>query len=325
MPEARCAGRSRPAPPSASSAAASSAACWRWPPRGSASRRTSTARRAARPSTWRRAPPRPASTTRRRSPPSPARSMSSPTSSRTWPSTTARHLAAPRAGAARRQGAGGGAGPAGREAVHRRARHPGRPVPRRRRAATSSPPRSPRSAAPAILKTRRLGYDGKGQASVAPGEDAAAAWERIGAQPAVLESASPSRCELSALVVRGADGEIAFYDCPRNTHEDGILRRSVVPSGLPAADLARARDIAGDDRRRARLRRRAGGRDVLLGADAPAAEPLMVNEIAPRVHNSGHWTIEACAVSQFENHMRAVAGWPLGSTARHSRRRDGRT
>ena len=153
---------------------------------------------------------------------------------------------------------------------------------------------------------------------MAPGDDAAAAWAAVGGVPAVLESRIPFTLELSALVVRGQDGEIAFYDCPRNTHENGILRRSVVPSGLPAEDLARARDIAGTI---------AGALDYVgvlavemfyLGADAPPAERLMVNEIAPRVHNSGHWTIEACPISQFENHIRAVAGWPLGSTQRHS-------
>jgi 5-(carboxyamino)imidazole ribonucleotide synthase len=173
-------------------------------------------------------------------------------------------------------------------------------------------------AGPAILKSRRLGYDGKGQTPVSPGEDADAAWAKVGAMPAVLEKRIPFTLELSALAVRGQDGAIAFYDCPRNTHESGILRRSVVPSGLPPADLARARDIAGTI---------AGALDYIgvlavemfyLGANAPAAERLMVNEIAPRVHNSGHWTIEACPISQFENHIRAVAGWPLGSTERHS-------
>jgi 5-(carboxyamino)imidazole ribonucleotide synthase len=173
-------------------------------------------------------------------------------------------------------------------------------------------------AGPAILKTRRLGYDGKGQASVAPGADAATAWNEIGAQPAVLEQRIGFALEISALVVRSAAGEMAFYDCPRNTHEGGILRRSVVPSGLAEDDLARARDIAG---------RIAEALDYVgllavemfhLGAEEPPAGRLIVNEIAPRVHNSGHWTIEACAVSQFENHIRAVAGWPLGTTARHS-------
>jgi len=173
-------------------------------------------------------------------------------------------------------------------------------------------------AGPAILKSRRLGYDGKGQARVAPGDDAAAAWKAVGGVPSVLEACIAFALELSSLVVRGQDGATAFYDCPRNTHEDGILRRSVVPSGVPDADLARARDIAGTI---------AGALDYIgvfavemfyLGAGAPPAQRLMVNEIAPRVHNSGHWTIEACPISQFENHIRAVAGWPLGSTARHS-------
>jgi len=173
-------------------------------------------------------------------------------------------------------------------------------------------------AAPAILKTRRLGYDGKGQASVAPGEDVAAAWERIGALPAILEGRIAFALELSALVVRGPAGELAFYDCPHNTHADGILRRSVVPSGLPEADLARARDIAGTIAAALDYVGVLAVEMFYLGTEAAPEDRLMVNEIAPRVHNSGHWTIEACAISQFENHMRAVAGWPLGSAERHS-------
>jgi 5-(carboxyamino)imidazole ribonucleotide synthase len=170
----------------------------------------------------------------------------------------------------------------------------------------------------AILKTRRLGYDGKGQVSLAAGGDTAGAWRDVGGAPCVLEQRVAFACELSALVVRGVAGEVAVYDCPANTHESGILRRSVVPSGLSADDLGRAREIA------ARIADALGYVGVLavemfhLGAGAPAGQRLMVNEIAPRVHNSGHWTIDACAVSQFENHMRAVAGWPLGTTERHS-------
>ena len=134
----------------------------------------------------------------------------------------------------------------------------------------------------------------------------------------MLEKRVAFALEISTLVVRGADGALAFYDCPANTHEGGILRRSVVPAGLPAADLDRAREIA------AAIADALGYVGVLavemfhLGPDAPLSARLMVNEIAPRVHNSGHWTIEACGISQFENHMRAVAGWPLGSTERHS-------
>lgn len=172
--------------------------------------------------------------------------------------------------------------------------------------------------APAILKTRRLGYDGKGQVPLQPSDDVTAAWKAVGARPSVLEKRVAFACEISTLVIRGQSGELATYDCPVNTHENGILRRSVVPCGLPPHDIARAQAIAG---------RIANALDYVgvlavemfyLGPDAPAPERLMVNEIAPRVHNSGHWTIEACAVSQFENHIRAVAGWPLGSTARHS-------
>jgi len=185
-------------------------------------------------------------------------------------------------------------------------------------AAGALPAALARIGGPAILKTRRLGYDGKGQASLAPGEDMAAAWAAIGSAPSVLERRVAFDCEVSALIVRGLDGVTAAYDCPVNVHEHGILRRSVVPSGLPEADLAEARAIA------VRIADALDYVGVLavemfhLGPGAPASSRLMVNEIAPRVHNSGHWTIEACAVSQFESHMRAVAGWPLGSTARHS-------
>ncbi|KAB2914833.1 MAG: 5-(carboxyamino)imidazole ribonucleotide synthase [Hyphomicrobiaceae bacterium] len=175
---------------------------------------------------------------------------------------------------------------------------------------------------PAILKTRRLGYDGKGQAAIAPGEDAAAAWQAIGARPAVLEQRISFALELSALVVRSLDGALAFYDCPRNTHQGGILRLSVVPSGVPEAHLAEAREIAATIARALDYVGVLAVEMFYLGADARAGAGagarLVVNEIAPRVHNSGHWTIEACGISQFENHIRAVAGWPLGSPDRHS-------
>ena len=168
----------------------------------------------------------------------------------------------------------------------------------------------------AILKTRRLGYDGKGQIALTPGADLAAALAEIGQAPAILERRLSFAFEVSVLIVRGLDGAVAIYDVPRNEHGGGILRRSTVPAGLPGAVLARAHDMAG---------RIAAALDYVgllavelfyMGPEAP--EPLLVNEIAPRVHNSGHWTIEACGVSQFENHIRAVAGWPLGSPARHS-------
>jgi 5-(carboxyamino)imidazole ribonucleotide synthase len=168
------------------------------------------------------------------------------------------------------------------------------------------------------LKTRRLGYDGKGQISLQPGDDAATAWKAVGEKPSVLERRIPFQSELSALVVRGQSGQLAFYDCPANTHENGILRRSMVPSGLPATDLGRAREIAGAIAQALDYVGVLAVEMFHIGPDVPLAQRLMVNEIAPRVHNSGHWTIDACTVSQFENHMRAVAGWPLGSTERHS-------
>ncbi len=171
-------------------------------------------------------------------------------------------------------------------------------------------------ASPAILKTRRLGYDGKGQVSLAPGDDPAAALAAIGHAPAILEQRLSFACEVSVLVVRGCDGRTAFYDIPQNTHSGGILRRSVVPSPLRPAEADLARDMA---RRIAEALDYVGVLAVEMfymgeGSDTP----LRVNEIAPRVHNSGHWTMDACAIGQFENHIRAVACWPLGATDRHS-------
>ncbi len=170
--------------------------------------------------------------------------------------------------------------------------------------------------APAILKTRRLGYDGKGQVSVSPGDDPDIALAAIGNAPAILEQRVAFACEVSVLVVRGIDGEIDFYDIAQNTHADGILRHSVVPSPLNEAEAGLARGMA---RRIAEALDYVGVLAVeMFYLGAAAEQPLMVNEIAPRVHNSGHWTMDGCSVSQFENHIRAVVGWPLGSTARHS-------
>ncbi len=169
---------------------------------------------------------------------------------------------------------------------------------------------------PAILKTRRLGYDGKGQVRIGAAADIAAAFDEIGRAPATFEAVVDFAFEVSVLVVRSLDAEVRFYDIPVNKHRDGILRVSSVPSGLPdrhrdrayaiAETIASALDYAGV----------LAVEMFYVGGDAP--EPLIVNEMAPRVHNSGHWTIDACAVSQFENHIRAVAGWPLGTTERHS-------
>ena len=166
----------------------------------------------------------------------------------------------------------------------------------------------------AILKTRRLGYDGKGQVNIAPGEDCAAALAEIDRAPAVLEKRVAFHCEVSVLVARATDGSMVFYDCPRNRHEGGILRVSSVPSGLDEPVLELARDHA---RAVAEALDYVGVLAVEMFYLGPqASAPLLINEMAPRVHNSGHWTMDACLCDQFENHIRAVAGWPLGDPAR---------
>ncbi|MGI9382678.1 MAG: 5-(carboxyamino)imidazole ribonucleotide synthase [Methyloligellaceae bacterium] len=169
---------------------------------------------------------------------------------------------------------------------------------------------------PALLKTRRLGYDGKGQVKLATQADLEPARAALADVPSLLEAFVAFEAEVSVLAVGGRSGAIAFYDPSRNRHEKQILAESRVPSGLPPEIEDAARDIA------ARIVDDLDYVGVLCvemfycGADVE--RPLMVNEIAPRVHNSGHWTIDACLVSQFENHIRAIAGWPLGTTARHS-------
>ncbi len=171
---------------------------------------------------------------------------------------------------------------------------------------------------PAILKSRRLGYDGKGQTSLALGDKTSEALAAIGHQPAILEQRLSFVAEYSVLLARGADGAMVAYDVPRNAHKQGILDTSTVPGGLSLGLSAHAINIA---QRIATALDYVGLLTVELFDLGPAhAEDkrLIVNEIAPRVHNSGHWTIEACAISQFENHVRAVAGWPLGSCERHS-------
>ncbi len=160
---------------------------------------------------------------------------------------------------------------------------------------------------PAILKTRRLGYDGKGQFRLRSEADADAAWATLGGVPLVLEAFVPFEREVSVIAVRARDGEFRAYPLTRNWHTDGILSGSLAPAGesaeTSAAAAAHARAIA----------------EALDYVGAFALElfvhdgKLLANEMAPRVHNSGHWTIEGAAVSQFENHLRAVAGLPLGA------------
>ena len=169
---------------------------------------------------------------------------------------------------------------------------------------------------PAILKTRRLGYDGKGQVRVSDPTELGPAFDEIGRAPAILEGFVVFKREVSMLAVRATTGELRFYAPPLNTHDNGILSRSVVPAPLSPAHRARGEEIAATI---AEALDYVGVLAVeLFHMDDAGPEPLIVNEIAPRVHNSGHWTLDACACSQFENHIRAVAGWPLGATQRHS-------
>ncbi|MGD9668106.1 MAG: 5-(carboxyamino)imidazole ribonucleotide synthase [Hyphomicrobiaceae bacterium] len=169
---------------------------------------------------------------------------------------------------------------------------------------------------PAILKTRRLGYDGKGQVRLASAADLTGARAAIASAPSILEGMIAFEIEVSVLVVRGQGGEMRYYDVPCNTHANGILDTSTVPAPISDKTRERANRIAGAIASALDYVGVLAVEMFYCGEAAP--EALIVNEIAPRVHNSGHWTIDACTVSQFENHMRAVAGWPLGPTDRHS-------
>lgn len=166
-----------------------------------------------------------------------------------------------------------------------------------------------------FLKARREGYDGKGQMRLGAQADLGGAADRLGRRGAILECGIGFDFEFSLIGVRGMDGLCAFYDPPRNHHREGILALSQVPGGLSHHEIECAQNIA-----RAIMEKLdvTGVMAIEFFAVRGAPEPILVNEIAPRVHNSGHWTIEACMVSQFENHIRAIAGWPLGSTARHA-------
>jgi 5-(carboxyamino)imidazole ribonucleotide synthase len=168
---------------------------------------------------------------------------------------------------------------------------------------------------PALLKTRRLGYDGKGQVLINAAAGAPAALAAIGHAPALLEGLVLFEREVSVIAVRGQDGAFQVYHLVENVHQNGILAISRVPARSSAGIIAEATGIA------ARIAERLGHVGVLcveLFQREGERPDLMVNEIAPRVHNSGHWTLDACLISQFENHIRAIAGWPLGDTARHS-------
>jgi len=162
---------------------------------------------------------------------------------------------------------------------------------------------------PLLLKTRRLGYDGKGQIWVTDGAEAESAWEKIGRAPAVAESKVDFAAEFSVVLTRGQDGETRAFPIPRNSHEGGILRHSEVPAGKPVKALADEAVAAAT-----RIAERLGHVGVITVEFFATGEGALVNEFAPRVHNSGHWTIEGALTSQFEQHVRAICALPLGET-----------
>ena len=163
---------------------------------------------------------------------------------------------------------------------------------------------------PAVLKTRRLGYDGKGQFVLRHAEDVAAAWRAVGEAPAILEGFVHFERELSLIAVRARDGHTAFYPLVQNHHEQGILRKTLAPApGLTSALQSAAESYA------TRILERLSYVGVLALELFQVGGTLVVNEIAPRVHNSGHYSIEGSRTSQFENHLRAILGLPLGDTS----------
>lgn len=169
---------------------------------------------------------------------------------------------------------------------------------------------------PAVLKTTRLGYDGKGQAKILRPEDAHTAFEAMLGQTAILESFVHFECEVSVVAARGISGEVRAFDVAENEHRNHILHTSTVPSSLGPEAQSEALGIATAI---------AGHLDYVgvfavefFAVREGDRHHLLVNEIAPRVHNSGHWTEAACAISQFEQHIRAITGLPLGDTRRHS-------
>ena len=165
---------------------------------------------------------------------------------------------------------------------------------------------------PAILKTRRMGYDGKGQARITAPGDAGQALAAMNGQPAVLEGFVDFTHEVSVIAARGQDGAVACFDPGQNVHRDGILHTTTVPATLTPGQRTDAILIA------ARILNALDYVGVLGVELFVTPQALIVNEIAPRVHNSGHWTQNGCAIDQFEQHIRAVAGWPLGDGSRHS-------
>ena len=162
---------------------------------------------------------------------------------------------------------------------------------------------------PAVLKTRRLGYDGKGQAVLRSAADLDDAWDALGGRPLILEGFVEFRRELSVIAVRGVGGAVQVYPVVQNQHEEGILRLSRAPTDR-ISDICRV----GATRIARGVLERLDYVGVVAVELFETDDGLIANEMAPRVHNSGHWTIEGAETSQFENHLRAIAGLPLGST-----------
>ncbi|MCC7348676.1 MAG: ATP-grasp domain-containing protein, partial [Variibacter sp.] len=170
---------------------------------------------------------------------------------------------------------------------------------------------------PAVLKTRRFGYDGKGQTAIRAGSDLDAAWAEIGGQPSILEAFVPFEREISVVAARSRDGHVECFDVTENEHRDHILKISRVPAQVSPAGASAAVSVA---RRIAEAFGYVGVLAVeMFVLSEGDAQSILVNEIAPRVHNSGHWTLGGASVSQFEQHIRAIAGWPLAKPLRHGR------
>ena len=167
---------------------------------------------------------------------------------------------------------------------------------------------------PAVLKTRRFGYDGKGQATITKDGTLESAWQSVGGKPSILEALVPFAREVSVVAARAADGTVECFDVTENEHRDHILKVSRVPAAVSDETARKARRIAET------IAHRLGYIGVLAVEMFVLADgAVLVNEIAPRVHNSGHWTLDGASVSQFEQHIRAVAGWPLANPVRKGR------
>ncbi|MGD0848610.1 5-(carboxyamino)imidazole ribonucleotide synthase [Bradyrhizobium sp.] len=168
---------------------------------------------------------------------------------------------------------------------------------------------------PAVIKTRRFGYDGKGQAIIRAGDDPDRVWDDLGTKSAILEAFVPFACEISVIAARSADGHVECFDVTENEHRDHILKISRAPAAIPEALAEQARAIA---QTIANALNYVGvlAVEMFVVQEAGGAK-VLVNEVAPRVHNSGHWTLDGASISQFEQHIRAIAGWPLGKPVRH--------